>query len=164
MSIRDTRRPEDGAEPWPERTVREGTRVRTAFRVRYAETDQMGMAYYANYLVWFEVMRGDFMRAVGLPYSEMERDGFFLPIVEAHVRYLAPARYDDAVEVTAWVSALRSRLVTFRYRVEREGVELATGWTTHVPVGRDGRPRPFSEAIRSALDPFVEAPEPSAAV
>ena len=125
--------------------------MRTAFRVRYAETDQMGMAYYANYLVWFEVMRGDFMRAIGLPYRDLEARGYLLPIGEAHVRYLAPARYDDVIEVSAVITDVRSRLVAFAYRVERDGALLATGWTRHIPLGRDGRPRPLERELRDVL-------------
>jgi acyl-CoA thioester hydrolase len=143
----------DGA--WPERVRREGKRVRTAFRVRYAETDQMGMAYYANYLVWFEVMRGDYMRAVGVPYTRLEAEGYRLPIVEARVRYIAPAGYDDPVEVVAWISRMGSRLITFEYRVEMQGKLLATGETTHCPMGRDGRVRAFSRELLGALEPMI---------
>jgi acyl-CoA thioester hydrolase len=140
---------------WPERVRREGSRVRTAFRVRYAETDQMGMAYYANYLVWFEVMRGDFMRAVGVPYTGLEEAGYRLPIVEARVRYIAPARYDDPVEIVAGIRRLGSRLITFSYRVERGGDLLATGETTHCPMGRDGRVRAFSRELLGVLGPLI---------
>jgi acyl-CoA thioester hydrolase len=134
--------------------TREGTRIRTVFRVRYAETDQMGVAYYANYLVWFEVMRGDFMRAVGVPYRDLEAEGYRLPIAEAHVRYRKPARYDDPVEVVAWIERLGSRRITFAYRVERGGDLLATGWTTHVPVDEGGKPRAFSRELLQALEPY----------
>src|SRR5262245_23069437 len=101
----------------------------------------MGIAYYAGYLVWFEVLRGDFMRAAGVPYPGMQKEGYFLPIVEAHVRYYSPARYDDPIEVVGGIQALQSRKVHFRYAVERSGEVLADGWTIHVPVGRNGRPR-----------------------
>jgi acyl-CoA thioester hydrolase len=140
---------------WPERVCREGKRVRTAFRVRYSETDQMGMAYYANYLVWFEVMRGDYMRAAGVPYTRLEAEGYRLPIVEARVRYLAPARYDDPVEVVAWIPRMGSRLITFEYRVESRGVLLAMGQTTHCPMGRDGKVRAFSRELQEALEPMI---------
>lgn len=157
MSIRDGEEARGG--PWPERVRREGKRVRTIFRVRYAETDQMGMAYYANYLVWFEVTRGDFIRAIGASYARMEREGTFLPITEARVRYRAPARYDDVVEVVTWISRLRSRLVAFDYRVEREGTLLATGSTVHVPTDRGGSPRALSRELQDLLSGF-EVPEP----
>jgi len=119
----------------------------------------MGMAYYANYLVWFEVMRGDFMRAVGVPYAELEKQGYRLPIAEAHVRYVSPARYDDPVEVVAWIERLRSRLITFAYRVERGEDLLATGWTTHLPVDEQGRPKSFSGELLTALRPYILKPE-----
>lgn len=154
MSIGDSNS-ERGAS-WPEQVTREGKRVRTVFRVRYAETDQMGMAYYANYLVWFEVMRGDFMRAIGIPYTRLEEDGYILPIVEAHVRYHSPARYDDPVEVVAWVQKLRSRSITFAYRVERAEELLATGSTTHVPAHRGGKPRAFSGELLTILGDMIE--------
>jgi acyl-CoA thioester hydrolase len=155
VSIRDAR-PDGGHEPsWPERTTIQDKAARTVFRVRYAETDQMGMAYYANYLVWFEVMRGDFMRAVGAPYTRLEQEGTLLPVIEAGVRYLAPARYDDVIEVSAWIVELRSRRIAFAYRVERDGQALATGRTVHLPMGRDGRPRPFSRELREILEGFL---------
>jgi len=134
----------------------DGKEVRTAFRVRYAETDQMGLAYYANYLVWFEVMRGDFMRALGVPYTELEAQGYYLPIIEAQVRYAAPARYDDAIEVVARIKKVGSRSVTFVYRVEREGKPLATGWTVHCPMGKNGKPRAFSRELLSRLRPLTD--------
>ena len=155
MSIREPRADDPGT-PWPERVTVEGKRVRTAFRVRYAETDRMGVAYYANYLVWFEVMRGDFMRAIGLPYTDFEARGIFLPIAEAHVRYLRPVRYDDVVEVVAWLSAVRSRAVTFQYSVESSGQPVATGWTTHVPVDGEGRPARFPRELLAPLQGYQE--------
>ena len=154
MSIREGGSLRPG-EPWPERVSIEGKRVRTAFRVRYAETDQMGMAYYANYLVWFEALRGDLMRVAGIPYPVLEAEGYFLPIVDAHVRYLSPARYDDPVEILGWIRELRSRRVVFGYRVERGGQVLAEGSTVHVPMGRDGRPRAFSRELLGRLEPLI---------
>ena len=154
VSIREPKEP-DGQKPWPERVTIQDRRVTTAFRVRYAETDQMGMAYYANYLVWFEVMRGDYMRAVDVPYTDLEKDGTILPIIEAHVRYISPARYDDPVEVTAWIYRLRSRMITFHYQVQTQGRLLATGWTTHCPAGLDGKPRAFSRELLNRLRPYI---------
>jgi len=140
---------------WPERVRLEGNRIRSAFRVRYAETDKMGVAYYANYLVWFEVLRGDFMRAVGLPYTELESRGWFLPIADAGVRYHAPARYDDVLESAAWLTAAKTRLVSFAYRIERYGQLIATGHTTHVSVDRDGVPRKLSGELADRLGVLV---------
>jgi acyl-CoA thioester hydrolase len=154
VSIREPGNSRPG-EAWPERVLVEGHRVRTAFRVRYAETDQMGMAYYAGYLVWFEVLRGDLMRAADIPYTALEAEGYYLPIVEAHLRYLKPARYDDPVEVVGWIRELRSRRVGFEYRVERGSELLAEGWTVHIPMGRDGRPRAFSRELLTRLGDWI---------
>lgn len=131
-----------------------GNRLRNTFRVRYAEADRMGMAYYANYLIWFEALRGDFLRAIGYPYSRVEDEGTFLPIVEAHVDYRTPARYDEALHVEGWIDRLRSRTITFSYRVLRGEEELATGWTTHVPIGPEGRPRAFSRELMTRLQGY----------
>lgn len=162
MSIRQGDAPQprpmvEHPDAWPERVSVEGRRVRTCFRVRYAETDQMGMAYYAGYLVWFEVLRGDLMRAAGTPYPWFEEQGYFLPIVEAHLKYMTPARYDDPVEVVGWIEELKSRKVRFAYRVERLGEILAEGWTIHIPVGKDGRPRAFSRELLGRLGTWILA-------
>lgn len=111
-------------------------------RVRYAETDTMGVVYYANYLVWFEVGRTDLLRHAGWSYREMEQEGFSLPVIEAHCEYRQPARYDDDVEIRtsgALVSPVRLR---FDYEVARtaDGVALAVGHTVHASLGRDHRP------------------------
>ena len=156
MSIRQSEPWPGSPDSWPERVRREGNRIRSAFRVRYAETDQMGVAYYANYLVWFEVLRGDFMRAIQLPYTELESLGYFLPIAEVAVRYHAPARYDDVLETTAWLRGVRSRLIHFAYRIERSGQLIATGHTTHVPVGSNGIPRRLSGELIARLAVLVD--------
>ena len=108
-------------------------------RVRYSETDQMGIAYNANYLVWFEVARTDYCRALGMPYVDWEKQGIFLPVVEAHCRYKKPARYDDALNVLCWVSELKPHSLVFSYRVLREDLLLAEGWTKHGICDAQGR-------------------------
>jgi acyl-CoA thioester hydrolase len=115
--------------------------VTTTVRVRYAETDQMGVVYYANYLVWFEVARGALCRDRGIDYGEMEACGLLLPIVEARVRYRLPARYDDEITLEIRPAELRSRSVRFSYRVLRGDELLADGETLQVLTGTDGRPR-----------------------
>jgi acyl-CoA thioester hydrolase len=119
-------------------------------RVRYAETDQMGYAYYANYFVWFEVGRTDFCRARGFTYADLEREtGTFLPVIEADCRYRRPLRYDEALTVRTWVAEFRSRGMTFRYQVlNQAGRIVAEGHTRHVFVGAKGRPRSFPESHR----------------
>ena len=112
------------------------------FRVRYAETDQMGMVYYANYLVWMEIGRTDFCRECGFSYRDLEREEqAFLTVVEANCRYLAPARYDDEILVETELARLRSRIVEFAYRIRSGAKLLAEGRTVHVVIRADGRPR-----------------------
>src|ERR1700722_19356718 len=90
----------------------------TSFRVRYAETDQMGVVYYANYLVWMELGRAEYCRAAGIRYRDMEvDDGVLLAVVEAHCRYLRPARYDEEITVKTWVSKAYHRMVEFEYQI-----------------------------------------------
>lgn len=115
--------------------------VETHLRVRYAETDAMGVVYHANYLVWFEVGRGDFFRAFGQDYGEWEKKGYLLPVSEAHARYHAPARYAQQVVVRTWVEEVRSRSATLGYEVQdaASGQRLVTGWTRHMCIDRQGR-------------------------
>ena len=105
--------------------------VETTLRVRYAETDAMGVVYHANYFVWFEVGRGDWFRAFGQDYGEWEALGFFLPVSEAHARFHAPARYADTITVRTWIEEARSRSVTLGYEVLDTDSQkrLASGWT-----------------------------------
>ncbi len=115
--------------------------VETRLRVRYAETDQMGVVYYANYLVWMEVARVEFCQAIGFRYREMEiEDGIFLAVSESHCRYVSPARFDDEVVVVTSVSDVSRRFVTFHYEMSVEGRRVCTGSTRHIFLGRDLRP------------------------
>lgn len=130
------------------------------FRVRYAETDQMGVVYHSNYLIWCEIGRTDFIRALGISYAELERQGVALAVVEAHLRYVSPARYDDVVRVTTTVGELRSRVVRFEYSIAlTDATVLAKGYTTLVALAGEGRtgaiPAPLREALASALDASV---------
>src|SRR5262245_2424412 len=127
------------------------TECRSRVRVRYAETDQMGIVYYANYLVWFEVGRTDWLRETGWSYRDMEADGYSLPVIEARCSYVESARYDDFVEVRT-TSTLESPVrIQFLYDVVRaaDGTRLATGMTMHASLGRDGRPRRLPERVRT---------------
>ena len=109
-------------------------------RVRYAETDRMGVVYHANYLVWFEAARGDFCRELNVPVPVMEASGLMLPVVEVRCRYKRPARYDERIRVETTLAELKSHSVTFRYRVLRdeEGVLLVEGSTRHGFCALDG--------------------------
>jgi acyl-CoA thioester hydrolase len=111
----------------------------TRLRVRYAETDAMGVVYYSNYLVWMEVGRVELCKALGFNYRDMEdEDGVFLAVAEASCRYRSPARFDDEVIVKTWVEAAHSRMVTFAYemRLAEGGRALAAGHTSHIFVDR----------------------------
>jgi acyl-CoA thioester hydrolase len=113
----------------------------TTIRVRYAETDQMGVAYHANYLIWMEVARTDLCRSLGFRYREMEKDdGVLLAVTEAHCRFLSAARYDDELAVTATLAAANRRFVTFDYEISCEGRRVALGQTRHIFLSRDFRP------------------------
>jgi acyl-CoA thioester hydrolase len=115
-------------------------------RVRYAETDQMGVVYYSNYLVWFEVGRTEFCRQRGLPYRDFE-DEFqsYLAVAEAQCRYLTPARYDDVLIIRTRVDSFRKRTISFQYEIlnKESGDLIANGRTLHVLLGKNGRPKSF---------------------
>jgi acyl-CoA thioester hydrolase len=109
----------------------------TRLRVRYAETDRMGVVYYANYLIWMEVGRVELCKALGFNYRDMEdQDGVFLAVAESYCRYRAPARFDDEVIVKTWVDEAHARIAVFAYemRLAESGQVLATGYTRHVFV------------------------------
>ncbi|MNR81392.1 Acyl-CoA thioester hydrolase YbgC [compost metagenome] len=137
--------------------------ILSPLRVRYAETDAQQVVYHANYLVYFEVGRGDFLRAVGVDYNAMEASGAFVVVVEANVRYHSPARYDDELVVHTWLDEVRTRSMRFGYKLTRGTGEaetiLASGWTAHVVVNREGRPIPIPEALRQAIADAGLAPE-----
>jgi acyl-CoA thioester hydrolase len=119
-------------------------------RVRYAETDQMGIVYYANYFVWFEVGRTDLLRRTGWSYREMEKDGVSLPVIESHCAYRQPARYDDEVEVRTTGSVVSAVRVRFDYEVIRSADDamLVTGFTVHATLDRSGKPCRLPERAR----------------
>jgi acyl-CoA thioester hydrolase len=114
----------------------------TRLRVRYAETDKMGVVYYANYFVWFEVGRTDLMRALGWSYREMEHAGVSLPVIEARCEYKRPAKYDDEIEVRTEGRMLSPVRMQFDYEVVRleDGVMAAAGVTVHAALDPAGRP------------------------
>ena len=114
----------------------------TTVRVRYAETDRMGVVYYANYLVWFEVARADLLRSLGWTYREMEETGVMLPVIEAHCEYKRPAQYDDEVTIETTGAILSPVRIEFQYRVTVAGQTeaAAIGRTMHAATTADGRP------------------------
>ncbi len=138
------------------------TSVSTQLRVRYAETDQMGVVYHANYLVWIEIGRTDFCRAQGFAYREMEeRDGLYIMVAEVKCRYTAPARYDDDIRVLTRLRGLRKRVLVFAYEVYRLPEEelLAEGETVPVITDREGRPRVLPEKYRDLFLAGIQPPE-----
>ncbi len=128
------------------------TPVETTLRVRYAETDRMGVAYYANHFVWFEVGRVEWFRQHGFVYKEMEeQDGAYIIVAEARCSYKAPVRYDDLIIIRTWLQEARTRTLVFAYEILRQldRALLATGETTHVITDRDGRPRTLPDRYRA---------------
>ena len=131
----------------------------TRLRVRYAETDQMGVVYHTNYLIWFEVGRVEFLRQLGFTYRDMELDdGCYIAVVDARCRYKVPARYDDQILVRTFFKNLRSSLIHFGYKILREPdmTLLAEGETTHIvtdaQLQRRELPAKYREAFARALD------------
>ena len=111
-------------------------------RVRYAETDKMGVVYHANYFVWLEVGHCELLRTIGRSYRDLEETGIGLPVIEAHCEYKMPARYDDELQVKTWGALLSPARVEFRYEVSRpaDGTTNAVGRTVHASVDATGRP------------------------
>ena len=122
-------------------------------RVRYAETDKMGVAYHANYFVWFEVARCDLLRSLGSTYRDLEERGVILPVIEAHCAYRTAARYDDELEIRTSGALLSPVRVEFNYAVCRraDGAALADGRTVHAAVDPSGRPRRLPADVQAVL-------------
>jgi acyl-CoA thioester hydrolase len=132
----------------------DGVTGEVRLRVRYAETDQMGVVYYSNFLVWFEIGRVELLRQLGFDYKTMEiQDGCFIPVVEANCRYKAPARYDDELIIVTHVAGLRGSVLKFRYRVVRVSDQqlLAEGETTHVVTDHSLTKRALPQKYVQAL-------------
>lgn len=125
----------------------------SSVRVRYAETDQMGVAWHGHYLAWFEVGRTDLLRQQGVTYRELEEGGLRLPVIGTEVKFLRPARYDDLLEIRTRLAEMGGARVRFHYEVHREGTNgpLATGSTEHAAVDGRGRPRRLPAEIRRLL-------------
>lgn len=123
-------------------------------RVRYGETDQMGHAYYANYLYWFEQARGAWCRDRGFTYKQLEEQGLFLPVVEVHVRYRGEVLYDDVVAVKVWVGEIRRASIQFCYEVENEttGKRVTEGYTWHVFMGSERKAVSVPDDVRTMLE------------
>jgi len=124
------------------------------YRVRYGDTDMMGISYYANYLVWFEAARTEYFRCLGLPYTECEKQGVYLPVVEAQARYMGPSTYDDLLTVRTSVSEIRMSTIRFEYHVFKQGSEkkISQGYTVHVFVDKTMKPIRAPELVTSRVE------------
>jgi acyl-CoA thioester hydrolase len=126
---------------------------RSTVRVRYAETDKMGIVYYAHYLVWFEIGRTEWLRDTGWTYRAMEDEGFGLPVIEAQCSYRISARYDDELQIETMARLVSPIRLAFDYRVVRpaDGQIVATGYTVHATVDRSGRPVRLPARVKELL-------------
>jgi acyl-CoA thioester hydrolase len=125
--------------------------MRHQLRVIFGDTDQMGVVYYANYLRYFESARGDYWRALGRTYRDLEAAGVALPVVEAHCHYKRPARYEDLLEIDVEVGEVRGASLRFVYAVYRGNELLADGFTRHAVTGSDGKPRAMPDFMRQLI-------------
>ena len=130
------------------------------FRVRYAETDQMGVVHHSIYFVWFEQLRTEYFRKIGFPYGQLEKEGVFFPVVESRCRYIEGARYDGEVRVTGWLREPEGVRVRIDYLVEQEGRVLVEGYTLHARTDAGGKPRRIPleilDKLREEAAPITE--------
>ncbi|MGR3318606.1 MAG: acyl-CoA thioesterase [Candidatus Anammoxibacter sp.] len=126
---------------------------KTQVRVRYQETDQMGVVYYANYFVYFEIGRTDLLRNIGMPYSELEKEEFFLAVFEAYCKYKAPARYDDLLIVRTWISKVKYARIEIGYEIWRDNEKqlVVEGNTTLACLDKEGKPRLIPDKLMKLL-------------
>ncbi len=127
--------------------------IEIKLRVRYAETDGMGVVHHSNYIIWFEAARSEYLILKGSSYTELlEKRGFHLPVSEVYARFLNPARYPEMVTVKTWVEELRSRKLTFGYEVVSDtGQTLVTGYSKHICTDLEGRVRAIPPHVREFL-------------
>jgi acyl-CoA thioester hydrolase len=131
----------------------------TIVRVRYAETDKMGVVYYANYYIYFEIGRVEYMRNLGIDYRRMEiEDDSFIVVAESNCRYRRPARYDDLLRIRTRVVRVKRRTIHFAYEIRQHesGELLASGETIHVVCGANGKPKALPEKYRTVLERTIE--------
>ncbi len=135
------------------------SRHRTSYRVIYGDTDCGGVVYYGNYFRFFELGRTELLRANGLTYRQIEeKEGLILPVVEAHARYRAPARYDDELLIETEITELHPFKIRFEYVIYREGRPIVQGYTVHAPVTREGKLVRFPARIWQCLQGLVRSP------
>ncbi|MFQ6104475.1 MAG: acyl-CoA thioesterase [Candidatus Glassbacteria bacterium] len=141
--------------------MRENLRSKSTIevRVRYAETDRMGVVHHSCYLIWFEAGRTDYMRERGASYRGLEERGVYLPVSETYCRLVSPAQYDDLVTIETWIDSVKSRQVVFGYRALRDGKVLATGKTVHICIDESSKPVIIPEWVKKDLLPRTEGDE-----
>jgi len=122
-------------------------------RVRYAETDQMGVAYYANYLIWFEIGRSEFCRRKGFSYADLEATGYKLVVTDAYCKYRNAARYDETIMIRTWLQGMNKRMITFGYQILRpeKNEVVAEGETRHLSLDSKGKPKSLPEEFSKRL-------------
>jgi len=124
-------------------------------RVLYGEVDKMNFVYASHYLTWFEQGRNEYLRLCGTPYTQMEADGLALPVVEAHVWYLAPVHYDDLLDIRCAITQWTKTTATFLFSIEVDGERVAAGYTRHACLNAAGRPTPLPDSlVQKALGRF----------
>jgi acyl-CoA thioester hydrolase len=142
-----------------QRLTPKGRITETKLRVRYAETDAMGIVHHSAYIPWFELGRSDWLRDAGLPYTEFERMGYYLTVTEVCARYYHPAIYDEIITVRTGGEEVRSRAVTRSYDIRNEqGKRLVMACTKHVCITHDGKPARLPDALYEVLKAQVEKP------
>lgn len=125
-------------------------------RIAYADTDQMGLVYYANYLIYFERGRTEFLRECGLEYKELENKGYYFPVIHAECTYLSPARYDDIITVETKLTEIKAASIVCSYEVKRDNELLVKGKTKHPFVNNLFKPVRFPKEIREQLEKYLE--------
>ena len=129
----------------------------TEIRVRYQETDNMGVVYYANYFIWFEVARTEYLRSAGISYRKLEEKGAYLMVASATCQYKAPARYDDVVRIQTWIPRLKNSSLQFEHKLFVGDKLIATGESIHVFTNSNGRPIRVPEEIRDFYKEYSHA-------
>jgi acyl-CoA thioester hydrolase len=124
------------------------TTHRTELRVRYQETDNMGVVYYGNYFVWFEVARTEYLRAGGISYRKLEERGLYMMVAQASCQYKHPARYDDIVTIESWIPTMKNSSLHFAHKLFVGTTLIATGQSVHVFTNKTGRPVRIPEELR----------------
>lgn len=127
-----------------------------SIRISYSDTDQMGMVYYSNYLVFFERGRTELFRSLGISYKELEEKECFFPVVRSECNYFAPARYDDIINVETKIAEIGAASVTLHYEIKRDGKILASGITKHPLVNKDLKPIRFPKELKEKLEQHLE--------